>query len=282
MTDNQKRLFDKFIRWGNSSSKLKAAILLGSQARNDKKADDYSDIDIVMIVDEPDYFIKTDEWLYDIGIFYVSFIEETLDGLNARRVLFEDAIDFDFILRPKDTIDKIPTDEVASLLSNGYEIIIDKIGLSDKKESLAVNKPLFIMLTEQEFINIVNDFWYHAVWTVKKIKRGELWTAKFCADSYMKWKLLIMIEQHSHILHGNNYDTWYRGRFIEEWAESAVIKNLSSCFSHYNKDDMEFALLSTMDLFRSLAVEISNKLNYRYPKKADEYVTAWVKDVFRK
>ena len=39
------------------------------------------------------------------------------------------------------------------------------------------------------------------------------------------------------------------------------------------------ALLATMRLFRSLAVEIANKLNYLYPKKADEYASAWVMSV---
>ena len=140
MTENCKDLLENFIQWGISSDKLSAALLLGSQAREDKKADEYSDIDIVLIVDEPDYFISSDEWLHEIGEFHVSFIEDTLDGLKERRVLFDNALDADFILRPKDTVEKIVSDEVAAILSDGYKLLIDKIGLQDIIKSLLFTK----------------------------------------------------------------------------------------------------------------------------------------------
>jgi len=53
-----------------------------------------------------------------------------------------------------------------------------------------------------EFLNAVNDFWYHAVWTAKKLRRGELWIAMSCLDSYMKRRLLQMIEWHARATHG--------------------------------------------------------------------------------
>jgi len=39
---------------------------------------------------------------------------------------------------------------------------------------------------QDEFLDLINDFWYHTVWTAKKLRRGELWTAQGCSDSYMK------------------------------------------------------------------------------------------------
>jgi len=92
----------------------------------------------------------------------------------------------------------------------------------------------------------------------------------------MKWKLLSVIECHAHVIHGLEYSTWYSGRFMEEWAEEWIVEKLSSCFSRYGPEDMKTALLSTMQLFRLVAVEVSEKLNYHYPKIADEYATAWV------
>lgn len=276
MTERYKDLIDRFTRWGVSSDMVSAALLLGSQARDDKKADEYSDADIMIIVDDPDYFISSDEWLNEIGIFFVSFVENTVGGLKERRVLFDGALDVDFILCPKDTIDSLAKSEVASILSNNCKILIDKIGFKDGIDSFDIGKQSFIMPTEQDFTNTVNDFWYHTVWTAKKLKRGELWTAKFCLDSYMKWKLMSIIECYTHIKHGFAHDTWYSGRFIEKWAEDWIINDLSLCFSHYDKNDMKSALFSTMKLFRSLAIETAEKLGYSYPTKADEYTTEWV------
>ena len=276
MTDKYKNIVDNLIRWGMSSDKLFAALVIGSQARDNHAADEYSDMDIVLIVDSPSYFIESDKWLNEIGVFHVSFVENTMDGLKERRVLFSDVLDVDFIFRPINTIEKISTDEVSLILSYGYSILIDKIGLQEKLTRRDTTKQALNLPTEQDFINIVNDFWYHSIWTMKKLKRGELWTAKFCVDSYMKWKLLSIIEYNAHTTHGYEYNTWHSGRFLEEWAESWIVEKLALCFSRYDEESIKAALQSTMDLFRVVAVEVAEKLNFQYPKAADEYTTAWV------
>lgn len=63
----------------------------------------------------------------------------------------------------------------------------------------------------------------------------------------------------------------------ELWAEDWIIQKLSNCYAHYEKNDIKKALSSTMELFRLVAVEVAGKLNYKYPTKADEYSTEWIK-----
>jgi aminoglycoside 6-adenylyltransferase len=41
-------------------------------------------------------------------------------------------------------------------------------------------------------------------------------------------------------------------------------------------DKYKNSLLATMDLFRSIAVVIAEKLDYKYPAEADNYSTDWV------
>ena len=282
-------IIENFTRWGESSARLHAAIILGSQAREERPADGYSDLDVSMIVDDPSWFLSSDEWLNSIGKLRISFAEDTLNGLKERRVLFDGALDVDFVLIPKSFFNQVyagaenedpaifTNPEVRAIFSRGYRILIDKIGLQSYLSKKKPEKPIAVLPSEHEYINIVNDFWYHSVWTVKKLKRGELWTAKMCLDSYMKGKLLKIIEFHTRALHGANCDTWHNGRFIEEWAEDWIIKKLPLCFSRYNRDEIKSAILSTMDLFRITAVEAGKKLNLKYPVEADEYATAWVK-----
>lgn len=275
MTNMFQAIVDNFIRWGESSDKLYAALIVGSQARTDHPADEYSDIDIIMFVDDLAFFLSSDQWLKDIGDYHVSFIENSLAGGQEIRVLFDGALDVDFMLLSKNDINAL-AGELLTILERGYRILIDKIGLQNIIPPLDAAKQSYNLLTEQEFKNTVNDFWYHSVWTAKKLRRGELWTAKFCVDSYMKRILLSIIECHAHAIHRLDYDTWHSGRFIEEWAESWIVEKLTLCFSHYNKDDIKNALLSTMALFHSVAVEIAEKLDFQYPKAADMYATAWV------
>jgi aminoglycoside 6-adenylyltransferase len=131
--------------------------------------------------------------------------------------------------------------------------------------------------TQNQFLNLVNDFWYHAVWVAKKLRRGELWTAKQCCDSYMKRALLTMIEWHASAASGWSADTWHNGRFLEQWADPRAVDGLRDAFAHYDAADVRRALLASMDLFRWLATETAGRLGYPYPTSADEHVTALVR-----
>ena len=261
---------------GNNNDELYAALIIGSQARSDHPADEFSDLDVILIVDNPDSFLHSDEWLEQLGFFHISFIENTFDGAQERRILFDDALDVDFVICSKSTLENTLKNGGADILRNGYRILIDKIDLKHMLPPSFTENARYKLLSEQEFSNLVNDFWYHAIWAAKKLMRGELWTAKLCIDNYMKWKLLTLIECHAHIINGLEYNTWHNGRFIEEWAEGWIIQKFSDCYAHYERDDIKRSLLATMDLFRLIALEIADKLNYKYPTKADGYSTNWV------
>jgi aminoglycoside 6-adenylyltransferase len=85
-----------------------------------------------------------------------------------------------------------------------------------------------------------------------------------------------MIEWHAHATHDWNYDTWFRGRFLEKWADPRVVEGLRSSFAHYETDDVARALLEEMKLFRWVALETAKKLEYQYPVEAEEHVLRWV------
>lgn len=275
MENKYQAIINKLIELGKTSTQLFAVIIIGSQARENHQADEYSDLDVIMLVDNPVKFALQDDWVKEIGAFNISFTEDSFSEGSSRRVLFENALDVDFILLCKNSFNPADEDFVL-MLGRGYRVLVDKIGLKDNISSLDTQKLDCNIMTEHEFINLTNDFWYHSVWAAKKLKRGELWIAKSCVDNYMKQKLLSVIECHAQTTHGLEYDKWYSGRFVEEWAEKWIIEKLSSCFSHYNYDDIKAALLSTMDLFRLIAVDTAEKAHWAYPKAADDYATTYV------
>jgi aminoglycoside 6-adenylyltransferase len=96
----------------------------------------------------------------------------------------------------------------------------------------------------------------------------------------MQRLLLQMIEWHARAIHGWNYDTWFRGRFLEKWADPRVIEGLHSAFAHYDVDDVSRGLLAELKLFRWISQETAEKLKYQYPFEADEHVTEWIKTHF--
>ena len=59
-------------------------------------------------------------------------------------------------------------------------------------------------------------------------------------------------------------------------AEPGVTSELHRAFTHYDADDVKCALVASMNLFRRISVETSERLNYVYPRDADERIREWV------
>jgi len=269
-------IIDNLILWGTDCENLQAIILFGSQARVDGKYDEFSDIDLLLIVNEVEMFFTSDEWLNKIGEFTVSFAEITCDDMKMRRVVFNNGLDADLVIIPSDKIGILKEGHTKEEIEIGYRVLIDKIGLEDKLPPINTEKRFYSAPKEHDFINSVNDFVFHVVWAAKKLKRGELWAAKYCVDNYMKWQLLSMIEHNTHAEKGINYNTWYHGKYMDEWANPNILQKLSACFSHYNEADIKRALFATIDLYHNLAVETAKLLCFEYPHAANKFAVEWV------
>jgi aminoglycoside 6-adenylyltransferase len=196
----------------------------------------------------------------------LTFIEQTSTGNQLeRRVLYTGGLDVDFSILPRDVFRQLTERgfpvEVEDILRRGFRVLVDKDKML-RKLTVAPERAS-LPPTAQEFNQHLNDFLYHAVWTAKKIRRGELWTAKSCCDIYMKWLLLEMIEWNAHTIHGWNYDTWFNGRFLESWADPKVVAELAGVFGHYDVDDVKGALLRTIKMHRRLSQETGRKLGYK-------------------
>ncbi len=237
------------------SDSMHAVIVIGSQARPQHPADEFSDLDLILLCAEPEKMLWEDEFFNQLGKIQYSFLEKTpLAGLTERRILFEGDLDVDFVPATAESLHlALETHSIDSILSRGYQVIYDQIGIADQLKavsfSVQTKKPL---PSEAEINNLINDFYYHAVWARKKVLRGELWTAKLCVDSYLKNRLLQMIEIYEKHLHGPDFDVWHNGRMLEQWAEPDIVQELKHCFAHYDPDDILTALNNTVALFSRL------------------------------
>ena len=175
-------ILEKLVSFANESELIHAMILFGSRAREKNVADKYSDYDIIFLVKDVNYFLNTDLWLNQIDKYYISFQEPTAANGQERRVFFSDAMDMDFLFYDFKDSESLASDStIQSFFSRGYMMLVDKI---DFKGAIERNKPseqtkeIKTVFTEKEFINLANTFWFHTIWSVKKILRGETWSAK--------------------------------------------------------------------------------------------------------
>src|SRR5437016_3888081 len=69
-------LLERITTWAEGNPDIRAAFLVGSQARTDVPADEWSDLDIPLIAVNPDHYLATTGWLNDLGEPWITFLEE--------------------------------------------------------------------------------------------------------------------------------------------------------------------------------------------------------------
>jgi aminoglycoside 6-adenylyltransferase len=281
ISQRYEQLIHNFVLWALRREDIRLAFVLGSRARTDHPADEWSDLDIAMVTQDIRPYIDQADWITSIGKPWLTFIEATGDGKSyERRVLFEGGLDVDFAMMPlamlKTMLENGVDPGTADVFRRGVRVLLDKDNLLPYSGKYASTWKPPEPPSEAEFLQVVNDFWYHAVWSAKHVRRGELWWGKSGCDDKLKYLLQQMLEWHARANHGPDYDTWLRGRFLEEWADPRVLQQLPNAFAHYDEADIWRALAVTMDLFRWMSIETANLLGYSYPTDGADYATELV------
>ncbi len=224
------KLIERFVSWAEKETTISSAVVIGSRARTDHPADEWADLDVIVVTRDPALLLAQPDWLDDIGNPVVTFIEDTSSGgEKERRVLFDNGLDVDFSVIPYNKIEMMlqpqvfaqVVGEMSNIFGRGVRVLLDKDGQIkqlDQLVSLAQAAPTQLP-SETNFLQVVNDFWYHTVWTARHLRRGELWWGGSGLNGRLRDLLFIMMEWQARAIRGPNYDTWFRGRFLEEWAD---------------------------------------------------------------
>jgi aminoglycoside 6-adenylyltransferase len=247
--------------WASERADVKAAVVVGSHARSDVPADRWSDLDVILLVDDPEPYAADATWVEEFGRPVLTFLEETpLSGQRERRVLYEGGEDVDLPLFPVSALERLEESEnAAHLLARGFRVLVDEIGLAERLERAAAKAAPVRPPTRDELLQLASDFWYHALWAGKKLRRGEVFTAKSCLDGYLKWRLVTLLEWHARAV-DPSVDAWHEGRFLERWADSGALAALERAYAYYDLRDVARALWETIDLFQGLEEEVARRI----------------------
>jgi molybdopterin-guanine dinucleotide biosynthesis protein A len=246
--------------WAEGNPDVKALLLVGSQARVDMPADRWSDVDLVVLLEDPAPYTADVAWIREFGTPLVTFLEATLDGHWERRVLYDTGEDVDFVLFPVSVLDRLETSENAgALLRRGYRVLVDRIGLEEQLRRFVERATVPATTTQSNLDELASDFWYHVLWTAKKLRRGEVFTAIECLDGYMMARLVALMELHAKAV-DPSVDTWRAGRFVERWGDPGALVALEFAFARYSVRDVARGLWETIDLFQGLEEETAKRL----------------------
>ena len=275
----------RLVAWGEAEETIRGLILLGSRARTDTPADEWSDTDVVVFATDADRWLRDAEWVDAFGEPIITFLEETgLEGLMERRVLFDDAVDLDMVIAPVERTEEIlSADGALPVLARGHRVLIDKDGrFAGLSERVARADPWAIRAAASwppdpgDVANLIGDYWYHCAWTTKKLRRGEVATALGCLNGYMARIILRFVEWQAKARSGGAAQTWFDGRYLERWAPPETVEALGRAVAHYDPQDIARSLLASMELFAALGREVAAAAAVPYPEASEAWVRRWV------
>jgi aminoglycoside 6-adenylyltransferase len=246
--------------WARARDDVRAALVVGSQVRAEAPADRWSDLDVVLFVDDPGRLAEDDSWVTEFGTPVLTFLEATGFGARMeRRVLYETGEDVDFpMLEASQWRELAATPEARLLLARGHRVLYDELELEAELEKVIAPPPPAIP-DDAALRELASDFWYHALWTARKLRRGEVFTALDCLDGYLKARLVTLLEWHARAV-DPTVDTWHGGRFLERWADPGALAALELAYAHYELRDVVRALWATIDLWQAVEEETARRL----------------------
>ncbi len=246
--------------WARERDDVRAVLVVGSRARADAPADRWSDLDAVLFLDDPSRLAEDASWVAEFGTPELTFLEATGFGSRVeRRVLYETGEDVDFpMLEASQWRELASTPEAQRLLARGHRVLHDELGMEPELASV-IPPPPTALPDDAALRELASDFWYHALWTARKLRRGEVFTAIDCLDGYLKARLVTLLEWHARAV-DPTVDTWHGGRFLERWADPGALAALESAYAHYDLRDVARALWATIDLWQAVEEETARRL----------------------
>jgi aminoglycoside 6-adenylyltransferase len=269
----QDAVLARIVAWGEREDAVRALVLTSGRAVEGGRADLLSDYDVVAVLSEVARF--------DAEAAYGSPLarwgdEHPVHGVRTffRGVVYEDGVKVDWSLWPVEAARLVGEHGLTDDLDVGYRVLLDKGGLTASWPPPSFRAHIPGRPTEQEYVALVEEFWWGATYVAKSLWRGELFFARFVLDADLRHAALRrMLEWLVETEHGWSLRPGAYGRGLERLLPAGLAGELEATYAA--ADGWE-AFDRTAALFRRAARGVGDSLGYPYPQRVDDGVTAWL------
>lgn len=267
--------------WCEDQPDVLAAIVVGSRGRLSPPPDDYSDLDLILLCAEPARYTDDSAWLSEIGELWIAVLQIAGPGDPEWLVLFDGGLKVDILLAsagPDQPLTKLlaamPYQDV---LARGARLLYSR-GSRPANWTPATMPPVKTdSPTRQEFEEGVNETLLVAERLARFIQRGDDWRGHDVVNGALKRSLLTLLEWHARFEPGRHHDTWYQGRFIQQWADHRMLEAVKALDAGYDLQELARSFARALRLIDWLAGETAQRLGYHYPTPGQELTLTWLR-----
>ncbi|RRJ65974.1 aminoglycoside 6-adenylyltransferase [Paenibacillus oralis] len=277
---SEQEMMQLILDYARNDDRVRAVGMNGSRTNPNAPKDRFQDYDIVFLVTDMKSFIRDKHWMDCFGSRIImqtpedmKLIPPELDGNFAYLMLFSDGNRIDLTLCP---VEKKET------WNNGDKL---SLVLLDKDRAL----PHLPEPTDQDYWvkhpsaafygDCCNEFWWVSTYVAKGLWRREMTYAMDHLNMCVRPMLIKMLEWKVGLDTGFSLSTGKNGKYLEKYLPNQSWLALMSTYPEGTYAAVWRALFAALDLFRSTAKEVAERLNYEYPLDDDRNVTAYLKRV---
>ncbi|OCA68102.1 aminoglycoside adenylyltransferase [Chryseobacterium artocarpi] len=276
---------EQIIQWAENNPDIRAVLLTSSLVNPYAPVDNFSDLDVELVFNSRAPYEINNEWLKLFGE-PISMIEENdtvFDGKHAMKmVLYKDHVKVDFKLyQVSDFSEEIQNEILPEDWDVGYKVLVDKDHLTKDLKSPTYQSIMIHQPSEEEFQQLLNDFWWDTTYVAKCLKRGDIFYAKFMSENVLRTDYLVpLIEWHIASNHNWNHITTNKhGRLFKKYLSENLWNRVEATFSGSNIEENWTALFAFADLVHELGNNLARKLSFTYPEKHEQDIRNYLIEV---
>ncbi|MCB2224641.1 MAG: aminoglycoside 6-adenylyltransferase [Actinobacteria bacterium] len=260
----------RIVAWAEAEPSVLALVLTGSRAALGGRPDEWSDLDVEVICDDPSALAADDAWPGTFGEVLVVVPLVAGDGDHATRLVIYPEGEVDFSLCGRDRIDG-QAGGLTDLYRRGYRVLHDPGGITEVLPEPDGHHHPVPGPAAAEVERAVSVFWLEMHHLPGYLARGELWAAKF-RDGTIKRYLRRMLEWRA-LLADPGADVRHIGRGMRGWVGEEEWAALHGVWGGFDAADAVRAALATIDVFGRVAREVCAAVGVAYPAEVERLVT---------
>ncbi len=274
----------RLVQWAEQQPLVRAMLLTSSRANPAAPVDTLSDYDIILVVSEMTPFSEDENWRHAFGTILVEFRgsdprheHESLTQL----VVYQDGTKIDYTVWTLDKLKQASAQpQLPDALDVGYRVLLDKDALTANLQPPTYRAHIPPKPTRQEFEALVEEFWWETTYVAKNLWRGELFPARYSFECIIKIDLLRrLLEWHVEFEHDWSLKAGTLGRGLKNRLSPELWTQVENTFVGADMEDNWNALFRAAELFRTVAIVVSQHLGYDYPHSLDERMMTYLNGV---